>query len=249
LEKFLENTQKKMKEDSKKGNWHSSYEENNYGDFFYSLVRAYKPKKIVELGTKTGYSAHHMARALRENGRGTLDCYDLWGNHIENYGFKHIAKPVAEENLKEFDQIITLTQRDAVGVHDEYDMVDILHIDLDNNGDILEKIIPVWIDKVSQLIVIEGGSSERDNLDLHLTRKRMPISEWLKNFSKNQINALKKNIPDASDKTGQFVVVAGDIKNNPKPIKKWLENFSARRGDIEYFTMEPFPSLTIIRKK
>jgi hypothetical protein len=70
----------------------------------------------------------------------------------------------------------------------------------------LDKIIPQWIDKVRQLIVIEGGSSERDKV------------EWM-------------------------------IKYKKMPIKSWLKDFKSKHPDIEYLTVESFPSLTIIRKK
>ena len=182
--------------------WYSSYEENNYGELFYALVRIYKPDKIVELGTKAGYSAYHMARGLKTNGRGRLYCYDLW----ENYEFNSVSQSVAKENLKEYSNIIRLESRNVIGVHKIYKTLDILHIDLGNEGEILEKIIPHWIDKTNQLIVIEGGGMERDKVD------------WMIKFQK-------------------------------KPIRNWLKNFSKLRSDIEYFTIEPFPSLTIIRKK
>ncbi len=182
--------------------WYSSYEKNNYGDFFYSLMRVYQPKKVVELGTKAGFSAYHMARGLRANGNGSLDCYDLW----ENYEFNSVSKSVAEENLKQFKDIVRFKLRDAVGVDEKYKEIDILHVDLSNEGGILEKIIPCWIDKTRQFIIIEGGSDERDRL------------EWMVKFKK-------------------------------KPLRKWLKAFSQKRGDIEYVTIEPFPSVTLIRKK
>ncbi len=184
----------------KKG-WYSSYEKNDYGEFFYSLVRIYQPGKVVELGTKAGFSAYHIARALKANGKGHLYCYDLW----ESYPFHSVPKAVAEENLKEFKDIISLTLKDAIGIEKKHKTVDILHIDLSNEGGILERIIPHWIDRVRQIIIIEGGSRERDKL------------EWMKKYKK-------------------------------MPIKKWLEGFARKRGDIEYFTIEPFPSVTIIRK-
>ena len=92
--------------------WYSSYEKNNYGDFFYSLMRVHRPRQVVELGTKAGYSAYHMARGLKENGNGTLDCYDLW----ETYEFNSVPKSVAEKNLKKFKNILRLKLRDAIGV-------------------------------------------------------------------------------------------------------------------------------------
>ena len=185
-----------------KSPWYSSYEQNNYGDLLYSLIRIYRPKKVVELGTKAGYSAYHIARGLRVNGKGRLYCYDLW----EKYEFRSVSKAVAKKNLKEFKDLINFRQRDAVGVDKVHKTIDILHVDISNDGEKLEKIIPKWIDKTSQLIIIEGGSIQRDKID------------WMSEYKKI-------------------------------PIKKWLEALNRYRCDIEYFTIEPFPSLTIIRKK
>ena len=182
--------------------WLSSYEKNNYGDFFYALMRLYQPEKVVELGTKAGYSAYHIARGLQANGKGTLDCYDLW----EKYPFHSVPKSVAQENLKEFRDIIGFKLGNVIGVDKTYKTVDILHVDVSNEGTVLEKIIPHWIDKVSQLIIMEGGSPERDKVP------------WM-------------------------------IKYKKEPIVKWLKAFKKRRKDIEYFTIEPLPSITIINKK
>ena len=178
--------------------WYSSYEENNYGELFYSLVRIYQPEKVVELGTKAGFSAYHIARGLKANGHGSLDCYDLW-EHEAMY-------EMACKNLKGLEKIVKVNRHDAIGVDINYKSIDILHVDLGNEGGILEKIIPLWIDKTRQLIIIEGGSIERD--------KR----SWMINLGKT-------------------------------PIRSWLEEFSRLRTDIEYFTFDPFPSVTIIRKK
>ena len=228
--------------------WYSSYEEKNYGDLFYALMRIYQPEKVVELGTRAGYSAYHIARALLANGHGTLDCYDLWENNIENYGI-YISKSAAEENLKVFKKVITLKLHDAVSVYKKYKSVDILHVDLDNDGEILEKIVSAWIDKVRQLIIIEGGSFERDHEASKTTYRKISVSKWINGLSSKQAQSLKKMIPRKTDKTSQFVVVGGQTKYKEKPIAKWLKSFSKRHKDIEYFTIEPFPSLTILRKK
>ena len=181
--------------------WYSSYEKNNYGDLFYTLIRIYQPEKVVELGTKAGYSAYHMARGLRANNKGSLDLYDLW----EKYEFNPTPESLAQENLKEFKGIIQFNLQNAVGVDKLYKKIDILHVDLHNEGTILEATVPKWIDKVTQLIIIEGGSIERDNVPWMIKYKKMPIA-------------------------------------------KWLKDFCSKRDDIEYVTLEPFPSITIIKK-
>ena len=174
-------------------NWQSSYEKNNYGNLFYSLVRIYKPKKIVELGTKTGYSAYHMAKGLFDNHFGTLDCYDLW----ENKPPKSCPIETAKKNLGEFVDIVYLHKRDVKGVDENYDSIDLLHIDLDNDGYLLEEVLRHWLPKV-KLIIIEGGSEERDN-----------APSWMK---------------------------------DKKPIYQWL-----RENQFDFFTINPYPSITLIR--
>lgn len=43
------------------------------GQFIYALIRATKPKLVVELGSFKGCSANHIAQALYENGKDTGD--------------------------------------------------------------------------------------------------------------------------------------------------------------------------------
>ena len=180
--------------------WFVPYADNNYGELFYSLVRIYQPQKVVELGTKAGFTAYHIARGLKANGKGKLYCYDLW----EKYEFNSVPQKVARKNLKDFGNIIRFKLRNCLGVDKLHKQADILIVDLGNEGGILEKIIPFWIDK-TKLIIVEGGSRERDRVS------------WMKKYKKI-------------------------------PIRSWLEDFSHRRGDIQYFTIEPFPSFTIIKK-
>ncbi len=47
------------------------------GERLYDLVREHKPKKIIEVGSRWGCSAFHIATALRDNGAGMLHCYDI----------------------------------------------------------------------------------------------------------------------------------------------------------------------------
>lgn len=186
-----------------KSKWLSSYEINGYGDLFYSLVKILKPKKIVELGTKAGYSTYFMAKALKENGAGsssgTIDAYDLW----EKYQFTSCPKSAAEENLKGVLDVVNLLQEDVMRVEKKYESVDILHVDLGNCGELLDSAVIPWLSKVKQMIIIEGGSEERDKVD------------WIKKYNKT-------------------------------PIGAW---FAKHKDKFEHFTINPFPSVTLIIPK
>ncbi|MDD5192076.1 MAG: class I SAM-dependent methyltransferase [Candidatus Nanoarchaeia archaeon] len=175
--------------------WKSSYEKNDFGTLFYSLVKIIKPDKIVELGTKAGYSAYHMAKAVKENDFGSIDCYDLW----DGYPFNSCSLNTAKENLQEYSDIISFFKTDARKIEEKYNSVDLLHIDLGNHAEILEEILIPWLPK-AKLIIMEGGSIERDNV------------EWMKKYNKKSINQWLKNKPF------NYVII------NPFPSVTLIEN-------------------------
>jgi hypothetical protein len=51
------------------------------GERLYDLVIKYKPKKIIEVGTRYGCSTVHIATALKHNGFGVVHCYDTEDIH------------------------------------------------------------------------------------------------------------------------------------------------------------------------
>ena len=66
------------------GGYHNAYDDGFptgslwrvEGQFLYALIRALKPRNVLELGTWHGASATHILQALRDNGNGTMDCID-----------------------------------------------------------------------------------------------------------------------------------------------------------------------------
>ena len=63
--------------------------------------------------------------------------------------------------------------------------IDLLHIDISNNGDILVNMIDIWGGKLSPdgMIAFEGGSIERDNV------------EWMKKYNFKSIGETLMNNP------------------------------------------------------
>ena len=164
----------------------SSYAENNYGDVFYYVVKAFKPKTVVELGSLQGYSAIHIVSALKEQSYNSrFVSIDLHDKYIWN----HSTKKVLENNLKKNSLLnlsnvnVELVQADAFKYVDKFDdnSVDLLHIDISNNGDMLEKCFNKWHKKLKTfgIVMFEGGSDERDYIDWMIRYRKVKIGHFI----------------------------------------------------------------------
>lgn len=158
----------------------SSYKENNFGEVFDAIVRAFQPKTIVELGVLNGYSTFFMAKALARNGRGTLRAYDLF----EDYPYKHGSFQEVSERFKDFE-FCEIIKKDAFTVHEEYSAgpVDLLHVDLSNTGETVDFIMEHWDEKIvyGGIILFEGGTVDRDQVD------------WMTQYNKRSLKAAFEN--------------------------------------------------------
>ena len=152
----------------------SSYIQNNYGEVFYDYVKKFTPELIVELGVLDAYSTLHFAKGLEDNKKGRIDAYDLF----EDYQFKSSNYDEITRKCKEI-KCLKLYKMNAFKVHDRYkdNSVDILHVDISNDGDIVRKIMKSWNSKIVDggLIMFEGGSLERDEI------------EWMKKYNKESL--------------------------------------------------------------
>jgi predicted O-methyltransferase YrrM len=152
---------------------HSSYQHHHYDLFFYALVRVLRPQRCLELGVLEGFSLLAMASALRDNGCGHVTGYDLF----EDYPFRHASSEDVKTRCREaqLDPFVTLRQGSADDAFSEHLAVDVLHIDLSNDGDTYRNLFSQWAARVTRAILLEGGS---------LLRDRVP---WMQNNNKPQI--------------------------------------------------------------
>jgi hypothetical protein len=106
---------------------------------------------------------------------------------FEDYEFKHCG---FEEIKKKFDSYpgVTIIQKNALEASVDFgdETVDILHIDISNDGEKLSEMFRVWTPKVSRggVVIFEGGSIERDEV------------EWMKKFNKMPIKHFKSELYD-----------------------------------------------------
>jgi len=149
----------------------SSYNKGyDLGRVIYDYTMKVKPNIVAEIGTYRGYSAICIAQALRDlGGERKLYCYDLWQKsphaHCHVNEFKanikiHGVEIFVSSSLKSFDEVI-----------ENLSGIDMLHIDISNNGDIIKKVYDL---RVCNNVIFEGGSKERDNIPW--MKKFLPIN-------------------------------------------------------------------------
>ena len=151
----------------------SSYKDHDYGLFFYALTRAIKPRTCVELGVLNGYSLLSIAAALRDNGAGYIQGIDLF----EDYPHRHARFADVETliNTCRLGKFAGIKKTDALSVDTQHEEIDFLHVDLSNDGDTYRFVFKHWAGKVNRVILLEGGSADRDQVEWMVKHKKPPI--------------------------------------------------------------------------
>ncbi len=159
----------------------SSYEANDFAKDFAEIIQSIKPNNIVELGIGNGYSL----KCFVENS--TTECriqaYDLFDDFPFNRADEQIIKTMFKDNTN-----VEIAKADFFTFYSnlEDNSIDILHIDVANNGDVYEFAIENYMDKVQEggVMMLEGGSEERDNVEWMIKHNKRKINPYLKIISK-----------------------------------------------------------------
>ena len=135
---------------------------------------------IVDIGLLDGYSLLAFARSDAKEVVGI----DLFDDYDYSHGQMEDIYDLAQ--LQKVDHKIKLLKGNAFEAYENFNTssIDILHIDIANTGENLPELFDLWYSKVKTngLILFEGGSIERDNV------------EWMTKYEKVPINDFKKKI-------------------------------------------------------
>jgi predicted O-methyltransferase YrrM len=146
----------------------SSYKGNNYSDLISSILLIYKPKKIIEFGILNGYSLDAIIRGAPR----PLDiiAYDIF----QDYEFNHADRQRLENRYASMIQYGNFYNQ---YLQIENNSIDMFHIDVSNTGDTYQFTLDNYMSKLTPkgIILLEGGSEERDNLN------------WMQKYSKPKI--------------------------------------------------------------
>ena len=145
-----------------------------YGDFLAGLTLALNPKKIVEIGILDGFSLSKFFNFSSDVTK--IYAYDLFEDFNGNHSDKKFIIDKFSSNTN-----VNIAYGNFNDLYKNLDNdIDILHIDIANNGDTLDFVINNYLNKITKtgVIIFEGGSKERDNV------------EWINKYNKEKINPI-----------------------------------------------------------
>lgn len=159
----------------------SSYEGPRYDLVFKTLCATLRPSKIIEFGILEGYSLNCFLENTSESC--LIEAYDLFDD------FPHNAADYNKIKSKFKNKNVFIEKRDfyksAKLVEDN--SVDIIHIDIGNDGGTYEFAVDNYIPKLTPqgVLILEGGSPERDGY------------WWMDEFNKKKIVPYLNTIKDS----------------------------------------------------
>ena len=158
----------------------SSYIENRLDIVFKTLCGLINPKRIVEFGILDGYS---LKTFIDSNSADCIiEAYDLFDDFPYNAAdYDTVVSKYGGDNVHiqkaDFYESMSLLEDNSV---------DIIHIDIANDADVIKFGVDNYMSKISNggVMVFEGGSLERDEV------------YWMNDFNKKKINPYLKGLED-----------------------------------------------------
>ena len=158
----------------------------NYGDILSTITQLKKPKKIIEFGILDGFSL----KTFVENSSSMcqIKAYDIFEDFVGNGANQKTITDLFSNNANVLIEKQDFYNLDFINSI-ENNSIDILHIDIANNGYVYEFAIEHYLKKVSKTgaMLFEGGSEERDNVEWMLKYNKAKIQPILKKHSNSDM--------------------------------------------------------------
>lgn len=175
----------------------SSYSKNNFNEIIKTISFFCKPRVIVEFGILDGYSLSSIVECNEGADIYAFDLFDDFPYNCANYdGIKNNPK---FNNVR----IEKANFYESVSIFENFE-IDMLHIDIANNGYTYKFAFENYIDKLSPkgAMLLEGGSEERDNI------------EWMIKYNKPKI------VPVLEEYENKFDIITIDSFPSMTIVKK-----------------------------
>jgi predicted O-methyltransferase YrrM len=162
--------------------FHSSYvaADLNYGDVLRALTVSLDPQIIVEYGILDGFSLNIFAQNARPSCN--ISGYDLFEKFVGNGACREV---LSERFGKMSNVKIEYGDFYDAPKHLQDNSVDLLHIDIANNGDVYEFAVTHLVQKLSPsgVMILEGGTLARDEVPWMIKYEKRPIVPFLRKIA------------------------------------------------------------------
>ncbi|NVM37131.1 MAG: hypothetical protein HWN81_16150 [Candidatus Lokiarchaeota archaeon] len=168
----------------------SSYIKNNYCEIFKTLCFAYDPKFIVEFGILDGYSLDEFVNNSSHECK--IEAYDIF----DEFPYNSADQKYLTKKYEEYRNVSILRGNFYNSVELFKDnSIDILHIDIANTGDVYEFALKNYLPKVRGVMLLEGGSYERDQISWMKQYDKQKIQPVLQKYDNNAKIKVLNNFP------------------------------------------------------
>ena len=151
----------------------------NYGDILSSIAFTQVPRTVVEIGILDGFSLEKLVQATGPTTK--IMAYDIFDEFNGN-----------SANMEELQNKFKNHSRVEIQYGDFYNLnniidgnLDIIHIDIANDGHVYKFAVEKYMSLLSRkgILVLEGGSRERDEVEWMKRYEKPPIAEYLKTLT------------------------------------------------------------------
>ena len=158
----------------------SSYKKNSFDKIFKSICSTYTPSSILEIGILDGYSLNSFLKYSSSDTK--IKAIDLF----EEYEYKSATFSKINDQFLGYKNL-SIEYGDFYKYYLNKKKFDIIHIDISNDGEIYKFALENYYPLTNKLLILEGGSRERDKVD------------WMVNYEKVKINSFLETINNKYD--------------------------------------------------
>lgn len=150
-----------------------------FGEIISAVTFTCQPKLIVEVGILEGYSLSKFMGISSPDTQ--IHAYDIF----EKFNGNSAQWNDINSKFNKYSNV-KISYGDFYDIHKNYSEheIDILHIDIANNGDIYEFVFNHYISKMCKggIIILEGGSITRDKVEWMLKYEKPLIEPVIKKY-------------------------------------------------------------------
>ena len=155
----------------------SSYKKNDFDEIFKTICQKIKPMNILEIGILDGYSLNSFIN------HSSKECRILAVDLFEDYKYKNSNYDEIKKRFLQ-NKNVEIRHGNFFNEFKRKNNYDLIHIDISNDGDIFKFALDNYLPITNKIMILEGGSKERDSV------------EWMLKYNKPKINSFLQTIED-----------------------------------------------------